>query len=94
MAVPATHVFAILALAMDVIVTQATATLALANHARVIRRAKSLNNTALTKLIVGAMFCFRGLWVVNFINPRYSLVALLLLRGVGYHYLLTVAVVP
>lgn len=39
MAAPAIHVFAILALAMDVIITPATANLALASLARAIKRA-------------------------------------------------------
>lgn len=38
MAVPATHVLVNLALAMDVTATKATANLALANRARVIKR--------------------------------------------------------
>lgn len=42
MAVTATHVLAILAHAMDVTVTPATANLALASLARVIKRAKVL----------------------------------------------------
>lgn len=40
MAAPATHVLAILAPAMDVIVTPATANLALANHVRASKERK------------------------------------------------------